>query len=130
MNTPDGSRPGRNDLRLVAQSSLLGLVPPRLRSVSFQIGPHFSSLQARFIFDGSPTEDEKEVCRVALTEIEAAYWSLLESSEEEYLCCPMDQLMQPLEIEVYRRCEEPWTNWPSEEPIQPAQPTRGKAPRG
>lgn len=128
MTTPHKELPGPRELRLQAQSSLLGLIPPRLRSVSFQLGPEFTWLRARFIFDGKPTEDEKEVCRIVVTEIEAAYWSLLKNSEEEFLDCPMDAVMQPLEIQVFRRCEEPWTNWPSQEPIQPPETTRGKCP--
>lgn len=130
MSATRDKHPGPDALRITAQFALLGSIPPRLRSVSFRLAPDFSTLSSRFIFDGEPREEEKEVCRAAVAEIEAEYWSLLRESTEEFLCCPEPRKCEDHPIVVFRRCEAEWARWPSKEPIKPAQPTRGKAPRG
>jgi hypothetical protein len=76
--------PTESEVRLVAQRALLGEIPPRLRSVSFDIaddGRLRGRLRGRFEFDGDPTDEERECARVVMTNVVAALSPAISLSE-------------------------------------------------
>jgi len=97
------------EVRLAAQRALLDEVPPRLRSVSFDIADGWQ-LHARFEFDGHPTDEERECASVVMTNILAAL-SPSTSYSEDFLSNPFPQRRNFLPIAVYARNEDAWNSW-------------------
>ncbi|MDP5460461.1 MULTISPECIES: hypothetical protein [Gammaproteobacteria] len=98
-------------LMLYAQSGLLGEVAPSFRAVSFSLSKDGEDLVARFIFDGEPSEEAKEVASVALTNILANYSKSHRSYTEEMLAVPYPNKMEHLPLLVYLRNEDDWNSW-------------------
>lgn len=98
-------------LMLHAQQALLGEVAPQFRAVSFQLSSDGEDLVARFIFDGEPTEEAKEVAGVALTSLLANYSENHRSYKEEMSACPYPEKMEHLPLLVYLRNEDDWSSW-------------------
>ncbi len=96
---------------LYAQQALLGEVAPQFRAVSFKLSTDGEDLVARFIFDGEPTEEAREVAGVALTSLFANYSKSHRSYKEEMLACPFPEKMEHLPLLVYLRNEDDWDLW-------------------
>ncbi len=101
--------PTESELRLAAQRALLDEVPPRLRSVSFDIA-NDGRLRGRFEFDGDPTDEERECASVVMTNIVAALSPSI-SITEEFLFNPFPQRRNFLHIPVFARNEDAWNIW-------------------
>lgn len=97
-----------------AQSALLGEVAPSFRAVSFQLSEDGEDFKARFIFDGEPSEDAKEVASVVLTNIIANYSKNHRSYSEEMESVPYPNKMVHLPLLVYLRNEDEWNSWTKE----------------
>jgi hypothetical protein len=97
------------DLRLAAQRALLDEVPPRLRSVSFDLAGH-QRLRARFEFDGEPTDDELECARIVMTNILASLGSP-QCYVEDFVGNRFPSRRNHLPIIVYARNEDLWNSW-------------------
>jgi hypothetical protein len=97
------------EIRLVAQQALLGEVPPRLRSVSFDIADD-GRLRARFEFDGDPTDEERECASVVMTNVLASLSPTI-SFSEDFASNPFPQRRNFLPILVYARNEDAWNSW-------------------
>ena len=102
-----------HDIKLMqyAQGALLGEVAPSFRAVSFELSKDGQDLVARFIFDGEPSEDAKEVANVALTNLLANYSQNHRSYKEEMLAVPYPEKMDHLSLLVYLRNEDNWNSW-------------------
>jgi hypothetical protein len=102
-----------HDTRLLlnAQRALLGEIPPRLRSVSFDLSPDGEELKARFEFDGDPTEDELECASVAMTNIFADYSKNHRKYTEEIINVPYPKKLNFLRLVAFLRNEDEWTSW-------------------
>lgn len=102
-----------NDILLLlnAQRALVGEVPPRLRSVSFDLSPDGEELDARFEFDGEPTEDELECARVAMTNILADYSENPRAYREQFVAVPCPLEPKFLRLIAFYRNEDEWTSW-------------------
>jgi len=98
-------------LLLYAQQALLGEVAPQFRAVSFKLSADGEDLVARFIFDGEPTKEAKEVAGVAITNLLANYSKNHRSYKEEMLGCPYPQKMEHLPLLAYLRNEDDWGTW-------------------
>jgi len=96
-------------IRLAAQRALLDEVPPRLRSVSFDIAD-VERLHARFEFDGDPTDEEQECASVVMTNILATLSPAI-SLSENVVSNPFPQRRNFLPILVYARNEDAWNSW-------------------
>lgn len=96
---------------LYAQQALLGEVAPQFRAVSFKLSTDGEDLVARFIFDGEPTEEDREVAGVGLTNLLANYSKNHRSYKEEMLACPYPGAMEHLPLLVYLRNEDNWSSW-------------------
>jgi hypothetical protein len=99
------------ELLLVAQRSLLGEIPPRLRAVSFELSADGKNLVARFEFDGLPTEDEIECARVAMTNFTSASGLGSGSYSEEFAATPYPEKLKLLRLMAFRRNEDQWNPW-------------------
>ncbi len=97
-----------------AQSALLGEVAPSFRAVSFQLSEDGEDFKARFIFDGEPSEEAKEVASVVLTNIIANYSKNHRSYSEEMVSVPYPNKMAYLPLLVYLRNEDEWNSWTRE----------------
>lgn len=97
------------EIRLAAQRALLNEVPPRLRSVSFDIADD-GRLCARFEFDGDPTDEERECASVVTTNTLAALSPTI-SFSEDFVSNPFPQRCNLLAIPVYARNEDAWNSW-------------------
>jgi hypothetical protein len=98
-------------LRLSAQRALLTHITPRMRAVSLDIDPGPHQIQVRIVFDGEPSEVEREVAACAGTEILSDYpegWDI----REEYINCPAPGRMKHLRLLVYHRYEDEWVSVP------------------
>lgn len=96
-------------LRLSAQTALLTHVTPHLRAVSVDIAPSQKLVKIRFIFDGQPSESDRDTAYCAGTEIIAQYpegWMI----DEEFVDCPAPRPMEHLRLLVYHRCEDDWVS--------------------
>ena len=100
-----------NYLLLSAQRALIGEVPPRLRSVSFDLSFDGEDLIARFEFDGEPVEDELECARVVMTNIVADYPKNHRSYREDFVCNPSPRKPKFLRLIAFYRNEDVWTTW-------------------
>jgi hypothetical protein len=101
--------PTEPELRLAAQRALLDEVPPRLRSVSFDIADD-GRLRGRFEFDGDPTDEERECASVVMTNILATLSPTI-SFAEDFASNPFPQRRNFLPILVYARNEDAWNSW-------------------
>lgn len=95
------------EVRLAAQRALLGEVPPRLRSISFDIVD--GRLRARFEFDGDPTDEERECASVVMTNIIAALSPTILFTEE-FVANRFPHPCNSLTIRVYARNEDAWNS--------------------
>lgn len=102
-----------HDIKLMqyAQNALLGEVAPSFRAVSFKLSLDGEDFVARFIFDGEPSEESKEVASVVLTNILANYSNNHRSYSEEMLAVPYPNRMEHLPLLVYLRNENDWNSW-------------------
>lgn len=98
-------------LMLYAQQALLGEVAPSFRAVSFKLSTDGEDLIARFIFDGEPTEEAREVAGVALTNLLANYSKNHRRYKEEMLASPYPEKMEHLPLLAYLRNEDDWGSW-------------------
>lgn len=98
-----------NETRLAAQRALLDEVPPRLRSVSFDINVK-GRLRGRFEFDGDPTDEERECASIVISNI-LAMLSPTISFSEDFASNPFPQPRSFLPIVVYARNEDAWNSW-------------------
>lgn len=98
-------------LMLYAQSALLGEVALSFRAVSFSLSEDGEDFVGRFIFDGEPSEEAKEVASVVLTNILANYTGNHRSYTEEMLSVPYPNKMEHLPLLVYLRNEDDWNSW-------------------
>jgi hypothetical protein len=89
-------------LRLGAQRALLGNVPHSLRSASVEY--RGTDIACCFVFDGDPTEDDKDLLNCAATEILADYREPYTISEE-YLAIPAPIKAPCLRYIVFKRHE-------------------------
>ncbi|MEP7706767.1 hypothetical protein [Paraglaciecola sp. 25GB23A] len=94
-----------------AQGALLGEVAPSFRAVSFKLSEDGEDFVARFIFDGEPSEESKEVASVVLTNILANYSKNHRSYKEEMLAVSYPNRMEHLPLLVYLRNEDEWNSW-------------------
>jgi hypothetical protein len=94
-----------------AQAALLGEVAPSFRAISFQLSEDGEDFKARFIYDGEPSEEAKEVASVVLTNILANYSKNHRSYSEEHLSIPYPKEMGHLPLLVYLRNEDNWNSW-------------------
>ncbi|WP_212798298.1 hypothetical protein [Pseudomonas sp. St316] len=101
--------PSESEIRLAAQRALLGEIPPRLRSVSFDIADD-GRLRARFEFDGDPTDEERECASVVMTNILAMLGPTI-SYTEDFVSNIFPQHRDFLPISVYARNEDAWNSW-------------------
>ena len=99
------------ELLLFAQAALLGEIAPSFRAVSFDLSPDGKDLVSRFIFDGDPSEDAREVASVALTNFFANFSENHSSYREEFLSIPYPEKMEHLPLLVYLRNEDDWNSW-------------------
>ena len=99
------------ELLLVAQRSLLGEIPPRLRAGSFDLSPDGKNMVARFEFDGLPTEEEIECISVAMTNFTSASNLGSGSYKEEMAAVPYPEKLKLLRLMVFRRNEDQWNSW-------------------
>lgn len=97
------------EIRLAAQRALLDEVPPRLRSVSFDIADD-GRLRARFEFDGDATDEERECASVVMTNILATLSPTI-SFSEDFVSNSFPQRRNFLSIPVYARNEDEWNSW-------------------
>lgn len=102
-----------HDIKLMqfAQRALLGEVAPSFRAVSFELSADGKDLVARFIFDGEPSEEAKEVASIVLTNIFANYSKNHRSFKEEMLAVPYPEKMEHRPLLVYLRNEDSWNSW-------------------
>ncbi|MNF62086.1 MULTISPECIES: hypothetical protein [unclassified Pseudomonas] len=98
-----------SEIRLAAQRALLGEVPPRLRSVSFDVVDD-GRLHGRFEFDGDPTDEERECASVVMTNILAMLGPTI-SYTEDYVSNIFPQHCNFLPFAVYARNEDAWNSW-------------------
>ena len=94
-----------------AQIALLGEVTPRLRSVSFDRKGEYDMLHARFVFDGEPTEDERDSASCVMGEVLSHFSRNHIDYREEFVACPRPRKIENLRLLAYLRNEEPWTVW-------------------
>ena len=94
-------------LRLSAQRALLTHVTPSMRAVSVEIQPADRVVWMRFVFDGEPSPDAREVASCAHTEVLSDFadeWSV----ELEVIACRAPGRMAHRRWQVYHRCEDTW----------------------
>jgi hypothetical protein len=92
-------------IRLSAQRALLTHVTPRLWAVSVDVDVAARRVSTRFIFDGEPSESERDTASCTATEIIADYpdrWDIT----EDFVVCPAPSQMDHLRLLVYHRCED------------------------
>ena len=89
-------------LRLSAQRALWGQVPNTLRATSVEYG--LNVIRCRFIFDGEPSIDEKDILGDAAAEIIADFPSPF-IIEEEYIGIKYPERMSHLKYLVFLRYE-------------------------
>ena len=89
-------------LRLIAQRSLWGLVPSSLRAASVSYDAHIIAF--RCIFDGPPSENDRELLSMAATEIIADFNEPY-LIDEQYLGIPYPQPMEHLRYLIFLRYE-------------------------
>ncbi|MGN8250812.1 hypothetical protein [Pseudomonas sp. SMV7] len=106
---PSIAIPTESEIRLAAQRALLGEIPPRLRSVSFDIADN-GRLSARFEFDGDPTDEEIECASVVMTNILAMLGPTIFYTQD-LLSNLFPRHRDFLPIPVYARNEDAWNSW-------------------
>jgi hypothetical protein len=89
-------------LRLSIQRALRGNIPPILRAVSVEY--QGNNIMCRFIYDGTPSEDEQEMLCCAATEVIADYVEP-HGIEEEHIEVQYPEKMLHLKYLAYLRFE-------------------------
>jgi hypothetical protein len=84
--------PTRNDLIISCHYSLLGAIPNKLRGLTVKL--ENETLYWKAYFDREPTEEEKEILRIACSEVIADF-PIIKVAKEEYL-----NYKQPLKMEM------------------------------
>ena len=103
-------------LRLGCQVALLGVVTRNLRAVTCDWDEKMITM--RFVFDGEPTEWQRELCEVAATEVVADF--SVHHITTEFISHPFPENIRPLYLKelVYLRWEpseyEPYESWSDE----------------
>ena len=95
--------PSNVNLKLSAQRALWGHIPPILRSVSLEYKNHKIFFQC--VYDGEPSEDDKELLSMAGTEIAADFPDHIEEFVEQHLAVKFPEKVPDLENLVYLRHE-------------------------
>jgi len=90
-------------LRLSVQRALLGHIPPSLRSVSVEY--RGTEIAAYFVFDGEPSDDDKELLSCAASELISDY-SDPYILKEEYLAISYPAAIPFLRHTVFKRYEK------------------------
>ena len=96
----------RQMLLLSLQRALLGEIHHVLRQASIEADPSSRMVRLRFEYDGNPTDDARESCSSAATEVIADFpapWQL----DEQHVAVPVPEPLSPLEFVAYRRAEAP-----------------------
>lgn len=94
----------RTSLLLSLQRGLLGAVHPQLREASIEADGVSLQVYIRFEYDGEPTDQVKESCSCAASEVIADYpapWNLV----EQHISAPLPLALSPLEHIAYQRAE-------------------------
>lgn len=104
MTNIDSSYATDDYVRLGAQRALWGQVPPSLRAVSMEIDRNRSTIYVRCIFDGEPSEYDRELLSVAATEVIADYSEPF-TIEDEYIDITCPNPMSHLRLLIYLRHE-------------------------
>lgn len=94
-------------IRLSAQRALLTHVTPSMRAVSVEVQPAAQTAWMRFVFDGEPSPDGREVASCAHTELLTDFVDEY-SVELELVACPAPARMVHRRWLVYERCEDSW----------------------
>ena len=118
------------NLKLSLMRALLGNILPDLRQASIAADEDRRVVQLRFEFDGEPSEESREACSCAATEVISDFaegWNV----EEEYAACAFPAEMNPLSHIVFRRAEPDTCPTDSNELLQPTcENARGCAMEG
>ncbi|MFZ6695215.1 hypothetical protein ACO0J1_05500 [Stenotrophomonas acidaminiphila] len=91
-------------LLLSLQRALLGEVHVELRQASIEADSTSRTVRLRFEYDGMPSEQTRESCSCAATEVIADFpvpWQL----EEQHLAVPAPAPLESLAHVAYRRAE-------------------------
>ena len=83
------------------QRALLGQIPSKLRQASAEVGTG-QTVCIRFEYDGEPSDDDREFCSVAATEVIADFpapWEL----DEQHLANPVPGALNGLSVVAFRR---------------------------
>jgi hypothetical protein len=91
------------DLRLSGQRALCGNIPTSLRSVSAEFRNNKIVFQC--IFDGNPSDDDKELLSIAATEIIADFPDINEI-DEQFLAVKYPEKFKDLENLLYLKYEK------------------------
>ena len=86
------------------QRALLGQIPSKLRQASAEVGTG-QTVCIRFEYDGEPSEDGREFCSVAATEVIADFptsWNL----DEQHLANPLPGALSGLSVVAFRRNDQ------------------------
>ena len=89
------------------QRALLTHITPSMRAVSVEVRPAHPVAWMRFVFDGEPSADAREVASCAHTELVTDFvdeWPV----ELELVACPAPGHMEHRRWLVYHRCEDAW----------------------
>ena len=91
-------------LLLSLQRALLGEVHVELRQASIEADSTARTVRLRFEYDGTPSEQARESCSCAATEVIANFpapWQL----DEQHLAVPLPAPLESLAHVAYRRAE-------------------------
>ena len=94
----------RVGLTMSLNRALWGAVHPQLRQASIEADHARRIVFVRFEYDGVPTDDVRESCSIATTEVIADQpddWTI----EEQHVVRPFPERLQSLEHLVYLRAE-------------------------
>ena len=86
------------------QRALLGKIPSELRQASAELGAN-QIVRIRFEYDGEPSEDGRDFCSVATTEVVADFpapWDL----DEQHVANPLPGALNGLSVVAFRRNDQ------------------------
>ena len=86
------------------QRALLGQIPSELRQATAEIGAD-QIVRVRFEYDGEPSEDSREFCSSAATEVIADFpapWDL----DEQHIANPLPGTLNGLTVVAFRRIDQ------------------------
>ena len=116
-------------VRVSAQRALLGTVLPSMRAVSLDVTPDLKKISCRFHFEAEPTFSEKEDAFSIFGEIYSDFWQSIEEENIECIACTPPNEPECLRLQVYRRCEFEWVQWPVQLGAQRDEPASGGSAR-